>query len=139
MAISSYQAYLMKGTGTGTLTYTKLVDIKEFPNLGGSPETLETTTLSDSARTYIDGLQDQEAMEFTCNYTKTDFTTLKGLEGTETNFAVWFGADSSGQPNGNNGKFSFKAKPSVYVKGSGVNEVVDMVLTLIPTTVITAE
>lgn len=34
MAISSYKAFLMKGTGTGTLTWTKLVDIKDFPDLG---------------------------------------------------------------------------------------------------------
>lgn len=34
MAISSYKAFLMKGTGTTTLTWTKLVDIKDFPDLG---------------------------------------------------------------------------------------------------------
>ena len=45
MAISTYQAFLMKGSGSGTVTYTKLVDIKSFGDLGGTPEQLETTTL----------------------------------------------------------------------------------------------
>lgn len=36
MARSTYKTYLMKGTSTNTntVTYTKLVDIKEFPDLG---------------------------------------------------------------------------------------------------------
>ena len=49
MATSSYKSFLMK-KGTGD-TYEKLVDIKDYPDIGGSPETLETTTLSDSMQT----------------------------------------------------------------------------------------
>lgn len=33
--ISSFQTYLMVGSGSGTITWSKLVDIKEFPDLGG--------------------------------------------------------------------------------------------------------
>lgn len=92
MAISTYKVFLMKGTtSSSTTTYEKLVDIKDFPDLGGAPEMLETTTLSDGAQTYIPGIQSQEALEFTANYTKDDFDTLKALEGTEVDFAVWFG------------------------------------------------
>ena len=40
MAISTYKVFLMK---KGTSTYEKLVDIKDFPDLGGAPEMLETT------------------------------------------------------------------------------------------------
>lgn len=47
---TTYQTYLMHGTGTGTVTYSKLIDIKEFPDLGGTPEAVEVTTLSDSMR-----------------------------------------------------------------------------------------
>lgn len=42
MAISTYKVFLMK-KGTEPDTYEKLVDIKEFPDLGGEPEMLETT------------------------------------------------------------------------------------------------
>lgn len=137
MAISTYKVFLMK-KGTGT-TYTKLVDIKDFPDLGGSPEMLDTTTLSEGARTYIPGIQDTEAMEFTANYTLSDFTTLKALEGAEADYAVWFGGTESGgvvTPDGSAGKFEFKGYLSVHVSGGGVNEVVDMVITIAPTTVI---
>ena len=76
MAISTYKIFLMM---KDTSTYTKLVDIKDFPDLGGAPEMLETTTLSDKMQTYIPGIQSLDALEFTANYTKTDFTTLKAL------------------------------------------------------------
>lgn len=136
MAISTYQAFLMKGSGSGTITYTKLVDIKSFGDLGGTPEQLETTTLTNGSRTYIRGIQDQEAIEFTCNYTSADYTTLAALT-SATPFAVWFGAGSNGTPDGHNGKFTFTGELSVYVNGGGVNEVVDMTVTILPTTDIT--
>ncbi len=140
MAISTYKVFLMKkGTGQSA-TYSKLVDIKDFPDLGGAPEMLETTTLSDAASTYIPGIQSQEALEFTANYTKADYTTLKALEDTECDFSVWFGATVSGgvvTPTGTDGKYDFKGKLSVYVAGGGVNEVVDMKISIAPSTVIT--
>lgn len=138
MAISTYQTYLMKGTGS-TPQYEKLIDIKDFPDLGGEPEMLETTTLSDSMQTYISGIQSLDALTFTANYTKTDFTALKALEGVPTPYAVWFGADSSGTPDGNNGKFSFTGELSVYVVGGGVNEPVNMTVSIAPSTVISFE
>lgn len=139
MAISSYKVFLMKGTGT-TPTWAKLIDIKDFPDLGGAPDMLETTTLSDGSQTYIPGIQKLEALEFTANYTKTDHATLAALAGTETDYAVWFGATEAGgevTPDGSDGKFTFKGQLSVYVEGGGVNEVVDMIITIAPSTVIT--
>lgn len=139
MAISTYKVFLMK-KGDGS-TYTKLIDIKDFPDLGGSPELLETTTLSDKMQTYIPGIQSNDALEFTTNYTKEDYTTLAALADTEEDYAVWFGGtETEGvvTPDGSNGKFSFKGKLSVHVNGGGVNEVVDMTITITPSTVITA-
>lgn len=139
MAISTYKAFLMQGTGSGTLTYAKLIDIKEFPDLGGTPEMLETTTLSDSIQTYIPGIQSNEAMEFTTNYTKSDYETLKALEGTENHFAVWFGgteSDGVATPDGSHGKFAFDGYLSVHVNGGGVNEVVEMTITIAPSSAI---
>lgn len=138
MAISTYKIFLMmKGDGS---TYTKLVDIKDFPDLGGAPEMLETTTLSDKMQTYIPGIQSIDALEFTANYTKTDFTTLKALEGQEKEYAVWFGASNNSgtlTPDGSDGKFEFKGQLSVFPVGGGVNEVVDMTITIAPSTPIT--
>lgn len=121
--------------------YTKLVDIKEFPDLGGEPELLETTTLSDGMQTFIPGIQQLDSMTFTANYTKADYTTLKGLEGTEKSYAVWFGGTVSGTtvtPTGTDGKFEFDGQLSVYANGGGVNEVVNMSITIAPSTPITA-
>ena len=140
MAISTYKIFLMKKGSGQTATYSKLVDIKSFPDLFGAPDMLETTTLSDGAQTYILGIQNQDGLEFTANYTKTDFTTLKALEGTETDYAIWFGATVSGgtaTPTGTDGKYEFKGLLNVSISGGGVNEVVDMTITIAPTTVIT--
>lgn len=137
MAISTYKIFLMK---KGDSAYEKLIDIKEFPDLGGSPEMLETTTLSDSMQTYIPGIQSLDALEFTANYTKEDFTKLKALDGVENEYAVWFGGTESGgvlTPTGNDGKFNFKGQLSVFPVGGGVNEVVDMTITIAPSTPIT--
>ncbi len=120
--------------------YTKLVDIKEFPDLGGEPELLETTTLTDGVQTFIPGIQQLDSMTFQANYTKTDYTTLKGLEGTEKSYAVWFGGTVSGTtvtPTGTDGKFEFDGQLSVYANGGGVNEVVNMSITIAPSTPIT--
>ena len=55
MARSTYMTFLMhKASGGGE--YSKLIDIKDFPDLGGSPEMLETTTLSDNMQTNIPGI-----------------------------------------------------------------------------------
>ena len=137
MAISTYKVFLMKKTGDA---YEKLVDIKEFPDLGGSPEMLETTTLSDNMQTYIPGIQSLDALEFTANYTLADFKALKALDGVENDYAVWFGGTGEGDsltPTGSDGKFNFTGQLSVFPVGGGVNEVVDMTITIAPSTPIT--
>lgn len=139
MAISTYKIFLMKKASTGD-TYEKVIDIKDFPDLGGAPEMLETTTLSDKMQTYIPGIQSLDALEFTANYTKTDFTKLKALEGKEESYAVWFGGEKTGgvlTPTGSDGKFEFKGQLSAFPVGGGVNEVVDMTVTIAPSTPIT--
>lgn len=137
MAISTYKVFLMMKKD---VAYEKLVDIKDFPDLGGSPEMLETTTLSDKMQTYIPGIQNLDALEFTANYTKADFATLKALDGVEHDFAVWFGGTEEANiltPTGSDGKFEVKGQLSVYPVGGGVNEVVDMNITIAPSTPIT--
>ncbi len=137
MATSSYKTFLMTKK---TATYEKLVDIKDFPDLGGAPEMLETTTLSDSMQTYIEGIQSQDVLEFTINYDLTTYQTLLAMKGTETEFSVWFGGDESGgsvTPTGAEGKFNFKGYLSVRVVGKGVNEVKEAIISIAPSTAIT--
>ena len=137
MAISTYQVYLVKDG-------VKLVDIKSFGDLGGSPETLDTTTLSDNMTTSILGIQSLEAIECECNYTPSDYEKLRDqaeedLKVSENEslptYGIWFGGEGVGSAStatGNKGKFDFKGRLSVHVTGGGVNEVVGMVVTIAP-------
>lgn len=136
MAINTYGSYLMHSTD-GT-TYTKLLDIKDYPDMIEAPEQLDATSLSDPMRVYIPGIKDVSgAIEFTANYSASDFASVQALEGTEGFFAVWFGEDGNGTPDGHNGKFTFKGYPYASKSGGGVNEVSDMKVGIIPSTEIT--
>ena len=130
MAISTYGIHLMHKASGGD--YTKLVDIKDFPDLGGAPEMLETTTLSDGMQTYIEGIQSADALEFTANYTKEDYTACNALKGKKESYAVYFGED------GTNGIFEFDGYLSARVNGGGVNEVVGMTISIAPASEIKA-
>lgn len=139
MAISTYKCFLMMKKST---TYEKVIDIKSFPDLGGEPELLETTTLSDKMQTFIPGIQKLDALKFTANYTKDGYAKLKELEGQQIEYAVWFGGTEQGgvlTPDGSNGKFSFTGELSVYVSGGDVNQVVDMTATIAPSTPINSD
>jgi len=59
--------YLMY-KASGSSEFTKLVDIKNFPDLGGEPERVDVTTLSDRVRKYAMGVQDLASFTFGANY-----------------------------------------------------------------------
>ena len=141
MPISTYKVFLMHKTSGGT-SYSKLLDIKEFPDLGGDPELLETTSLSDKMQTFILGIQTADGLAFPANYDKDKFTELKALEGQQLDLAVWFGGtETEGvvTPDGSDGKFSFKGELFTKVNGGGVTEVVSMTVTVAPSTPIEFE
>lgn len=137
MAISSYGTYLMLGSGSSTITYSKLVDIKSVPSLLGERNELETTTLSDDAETFILGIRRTGKLSFTMNYDDANLDAIIALEGAEQNLAVYFGHDSSGNPDGHEGKYTFKGYISVSTNEAGVDEVVEATISVAPSTVIT--
>lgn len=137
-ATSTYKSFLMKGAGTGSsITYTKLVDIRDYPDLQGEPETIDITTLSDGMFHNIPGIYSGERRAFTANYDKTDYQTIKALEGSVQKMAVWFGGtvgtDGTVTPTGADGKFTFDAMIDVRVLGGGVNEARTMEIGVSPT------
>lgn len=141
-ATNSFMSFLMKGTSASSPTFTKLVDIKSTPALQEAPESLETTTLSDGMRTYIPGIKELPSggLQFTANYDVTDYQTLLALEGTETNYAVWYGGTDSGSsvtPTGNLGKWAFKGYLTVTPNELSVNSVREMTITIMPSTFMT--
>ena len=127
MAISSYQVEL-HNSATAEGSFKKFADIKDFPDLFGEPNTLETTTLSDSMQTYIPGIKQVESFVFTLNWDKALANTIKGMEGQESYWKVVF---SDGA------EFTFAGQPALGVPGKGVDEVLEMTLTIVPSTVVT--
>ena len=120
-------------------TYEKLIDIVSYPDLGGAPEMLEATTLSDPMTVTILGIQSLDALKFECNYDLTNYTKLKEMEGEDKEFAVWLGGTESNgtvTPTGADGKFEFGGQLSVFVNGGGVNEVRKMTVSIAATTTI---
>ena len=131
MAISTQGVTLKWGEDFSNLT--KKIDIKNFPDLGGAPEMLETTTLSDDTQTYILGIQSLDALEFTANYTREDYEAVLADSGKDLYYALEFGE------NGSEGVFEWQGQHSVWVTGADVNAVVEMVISIAPSTKPTLE
>lgn len=126
MAISTQGVTLKWGTSATSLS--KVVDIKDFPDLGGAPEVLETTTLSDQIQTYILGIQGSGMMEFTCNYTKEDFDEVMKDANKDLYYALEFG------DKGDEGIFEWQGQHTAWVVGAGVNAVTEFKIGIAPST-----
>lgn len=134
MATNTYKTFLMEGTGTGTLTWAKLADIVDYPDLGGVPDALDVTTLSDGQYKYIPGIKKSgDNLSFKAWYDPTTYGSLKAKEGTERHFALWMGgtvANEVATPTGSEGKFSFDGYLTVALGGAGVNAPRPMTITI---------
>lgn len=126
MAISTYGITLKWGTSATTLT--KKVDIKDFSDLGGAAEMLDATTLSDPAYKYISGIQANDAIEFTANYTKADYEAVVADANKPLFYALEFGL------NGSEGVFEWQGEHTAWVVGAGVNSVTEMKISVAPST-----
>ena len=123
MAISTYNVQLKWGESAEAAT--KKVDIKDFPDLVGQPNMLETTTLSDGQQTFIPGIKSADTMSFTCNYTSADFQTCNTDADKELFYVLEF-ADGS--------TFTWKGKHTCGVAGKGVDEVIEFTIDIAPLT-----
>ena len=126
MAINTYGIELRFGESAEAVE--KVVDIKDFPDIIGDPEMLETTTLSDKQVTNIPGIRSSDTLTFTCNYTKADFTAVNADAGKALHYALEF-SDGS--------KFTWEGQHTCGLPGKGVNEVREAVLSIAPSTPIT--
>ena len=114
MAINTFGVELHWGESADTVA--KVIDIKDFPDMLGAPEQLETTTLSDPAQTFISGIRQTSDLTFTYNYTKEDFTKVEADAGKALHYALIF-SDGS--------KFTWEGQHSSGLPGKGVNEVIE--------------
>ena len=121
MAISTYLATLKWGADAASVA--KVVDIKDFPDLMGEPNMLETTTLSDSAQTFIPGIKTMDTMAFTYNYTKADFEKVKADEGKPLHYELEFSDGSA---------FVWTGSHTATLAGKGVDEVIEGGISIAP-------
>ena len=111
-----------KNGGSG---YTALTNLQEIPDLGGSTEAIEITTLADAAHMYTDGLKDYgDSIEFKFLYEETQFTTLNALTGS-TEWQVKLPDQST---------CSFSGTSSVKLDGVGVGAALTYTLAIKPNT-----
>lgn len=97
-------------------TFSKLVDIVSYPDLGTAPSKLDTTDLSaTTTKTSILGLQDAPDLTFECNYDETVLSTLNGLTASNYYFQLNFGSTD--------GMFNWQGQVRAYANGGGVDEV----------------
>lgn len=126
MAINTYGITLKWGTSDAAVA--KVVDIKDFPDLVGEPEMLETTTLSDAQVTNIPGIKGSDMLTFTCNYTSADYAAVEADAETPLYYVLEF-SDGS--------KFSWQGQHTCGVPGKGVNEVVEFTINIAASTAVT--
>ena len=105
------------------VTYTKLVDITNYPDLGSTPSKLDTTTLTATAyKTSMLGLQEIPDLVFEANYDEVDYGVIVALSGLLC-LRLEFGTA------GAEGIFTWNGHIKVFVMGAGVDEVRKMQIT----------
>ena len=123
MALNTYGVLLKWGTSAENVE--KIVDVKDFPDMLGESEMLETTTLSDSMQVHIPGIKSSDTLTFTCNYSKTDFAAVNDDSETPLFYELSF-ADGS--------KFTWQGQHTCGLPGKGVNEVIEFTINIAAST-----
>ena len=119
MAISSIGVTLKWGASADAAK--KVVDIKDFGDLIGDPNLLDTTTLTDSQETKIPGVRKSDSISFTCNYDKDEFAAVYAEENTALVYVLEF-SDKSG--------FTWGGQHTCGVPGKGVDDVLEYTINL---------
>ena len=118
MALSSFNTKLTVGT--------KDYVIKDFPSILGQRSALETTTLSDDAQTFIQGIRQQsDSFPFLANYDPTVYDEINKLIG-EQECKLTF-SDGSG--------YSWNGYVSASINEGSVDSVLEMTINVTPASV----
>ncbi len=132
MAVLSNVSYLYRKPN-GTATFSKLCDITSVPDLGGAPEQIDITTLSDRKQKNMNGIQTVSSHEFGAWYDSETYDTLQSIMEADYDktsvseldtYQVWIG------DNGVGGKFEWQGKLSVFVGSYESNAAIPMTITI---------
>ena len=105
-------------------SFIALTNLQEIPDLGGTTEAIEITTLADAAHMYTDGLINYgDSLEFKFLYEGAQFTALGAVEGV----AEWKVELPDGEA------CTFSGSSSVKLDGVGVNAALTYTLAIKPT------
>lgn len=126
MAISTFGVVLKWGASAEAAE--KVVDIKDFSDLIGEANQLETTTLSDGAQTFIPGIKQSNTLSFTYNYTSADYAKVEEDANKPLHYVLEF-SDGS--------KFQWEGQHTNALPGKGVDEVIDAVINVSASTEVT--
>lgn len=128
MAQNSYNTHLKYNSGTDVApVWSELVPIKDVPDLGGDPEQIDVTTLSDPRKMNILGIESGGALTFTANYTLATYQACVALMNNTTyTWRLYLGEDGAGA----DGVFAWTGELNCYPLGFGVNAVREMKLTI---------
>lgn len=122
MAISTYMSVLKYGADSPTTE----IQIKDFPSLLGKRNALETTTLSDDAQTFIQGIRAQsESFDFTANYDAAVYAAINALDAIQKCSLTF--SDGSG--------YTWDGYLSASVNEGSVDAVLEMTVSITPSTV----
>lgn len=122
-ALHTKGTYLKYKETSGGLDYTKLCDIVSYPDMGASPNKIDSTTLSELVmKTSILGLQETPDLEFEAMYTPAEYRAIRALRGKTLDLKLCFG------DNDEDGAFTWKGQVDVYASGGGVDEVRKMMV-----------
>lgn len=115
----------LRYSSTAEGTFTKLNGLFEFPDLGGEPDQIDVTNLSDDSFKYIHGLKDYGSLSFGFIYdgmgNTSNYKTLKDLEDAGKTIFWNVVIPKAGDDGATGITFSFSGVPAVYMSGTGVN------------------
>lgn len=116
--------------GTASSSLKELCKIKTYPQLNGEREQIESTDLTDEAQTFVPGVQSVENMQFTANFTTASYQSLKTSALKDGFFELDFGGNAGA-------KATWEGQYDVYVNEGEVNGLIEMTITVYPSTVVT--
>jgi len=135
MAITSYLARVIYKEHTSDSdiagSYKLLVKAKSIPAPVSAPNTVESTTLEDSAQTFEMGIKQSDSKEITGNLEKEYLDNIEELAGNKVDLFFLYGTQGKGEV----AKYYMVGQASATPSDiSGADSIVEMAVTVIPNT-----